>query len=208
MSFFLNVARLTATPDRTSPEDLEIGSTADLEKSVGSKELIALYNKAVPSSPIKKFVNRATGVVRVYPLLESMARGTQVEESTDKSPWNLGEDSPADAAPDAGPDPKEDNVATATGGKKKGAKGAGKKKATKSAAAASNGKRGRTASLAGAKLFRVGDENPCRGGGLRAASWDLIRDGMKYETYIEKGGRPQELAFNVRQGRVRVEREK
>jgi hypothetical protein len=210
--FFLTMPDFTVAAERTTPEDIEVNSPEDLEK-VGTGVLIRLYNQAVPSSPVKKFPDRATAVKRTFPLLESLAKeGPLVEEAG--SDWASGmetlpppSDTPGEAQEEeesAGQtEQKEDDVATATK-KRRGSRGATKGK-QKVSSGKTNGKRGRTASYAGAKLFRVGDENPCRTGGLRAQSWDLIRNGMTYESYLEKGGRPQELAFNVRQGRVKVE---
>lgn len=214
MTFFLTMPDFTPSAERTTPEDLEINTVEDLADSkVGTGVLVRLYNKAVPSATIKKFVNRATAAARTFPLLESMAR-EPVTEADNGSDWNMGSVESIESSPEPTPgeepeeeggttEQKEEDVATATK-KRRGSRGATKGK-QKVASGKGNGKRGRTASYAGAKLFRVGDENPCRSGGLRAQSWDLIKNGMTYETYLEKGGRPAELAFNVRQGRVKVE---
>lgn len=191
-------------PDETA---ITVNSPEDL-KDVPTVDLVTIYNRLVPSAPVKKFKDRQTAVDRTFKLMESEAQAPPREaEDTSDPGWNLGmEDSSTDTSPDEEEtSTKEDNVAaTATRGKR-GAT-SNRKKGGKAPATRGTGKRGRTAGFAGAKLFRVGDENPCRTGGLRAQSWDLVKpQGITYEKYLEKGGRAQELAFNVRQGRVKVE---
>lgn len=210
--FYLNAKDVTVSATRQADTDLEISSVEDLLNKVGSQTLIQFYNRAVPSAPVKKFVNRSTAATRTYPLMESMARTgeyTQPEpiatsKDAAEDPWEL--PPPSDnsgsrktgAAPDdSGSEAEEADVATAT--RKKGAKGA------KTKQNANGAKRGRAPGLAGSKLVRVGEENPCRDGGIRAKAWDLVpAGGISYEKFIEKGGNPAALAFNIRQGRTKV----
>jgi hypothetical protein len=68
----------------------------------------------------------------------------------------------------------------------------------------SSGRRGRTSSFAGGTLTKQQKENPRREGTHGYNSYALIRDGMKYETFIEKGGRLKDLAWDVAKGYVVV----
>lgn len=84
---------------------------------------------------------------------------------------------------------------------KKAPKKAAKKSAKKAAA---EGKRGRTSQFAGKKITKVSKENPRREGTHGHKSFSLITSGMTYESYIEKGGRRNDLEFDVKKGYVKV----
>lgn len=84
---------------------------------------------------------------------------------------------------------------------KPAAKKAPAKKGEKKAAKASTGE-GRL--YAGKFIFRVAKENPRRAGTHGHRSWELIRDGMSYDSYIEAGGRNRDLRHDVILGRLRV----
>ncbi len=84
--------------------------------------------------------------------------------------------------------------------KKKAAakKAAAPKKAAPKKAAAESG-RGRPSPFVGKKLYKT--ENPngykLREGSNRSGYFDMIRNGMKYETYLEGGGDPGSLKLFV-----------
>lgn len=70
--------------------------------------------------------------------------------------------------------------------------------------AAGEGKRGRVSAFAGKKIYKLVSKNPRREGTAGFASFALITNGMKYESYIEKGGRSGDLAFDVAHKYVEV----
>ena len=72
-----------------------------------------------------------------------------------------------------------------------------KPKKERAARAAGQGSRGRLSSYAGKKIFKLVDGNPRREGTLGHKSYSLITSGMLYETYLEKGGRPKDLAWDI-----------
>ena len=212
MSFLLLLPQLSVlaigSPVEEGQDAITVEKPEDLAP-VSTKQLVDLHNKLVPSAPVKKFKDRVTANDRLFKLLGSAA-GKPEGASSDDDPWNMANapESPekgkgataTDTSPDAEDTSTKEDTVAATATKKRGAKKGAKGPATKGA------KRGRAPGYTGARLTRVGEENPCRTGGLRAQSWDLIpKGGISFEKYIEKGGRTQELAFNVRQGRVKVE---
>lgn len=93
-----------------------------------------------------------------------------------------------------------------TAAKKQPAKKAQAKKATSKPAkkAESNGQRGRTSQYAGKKIFKVSKENPRREGTHGHKSFSVIKDGMTYEQYIQKGGRQIDLDWDVKKGNIKV----
>lgn len=78
------------------------------------------------------------------------------------------------------------------------------KKERKVRAAGAEGKRGRVSQFEGKKIFKLVDGNPRREGTLGYKSYSLITSGMLYETYLEKGGRPKDLAWDVEHKFVEV----
>jgi len=94
-------------------------------------------------------------------------------------------------------------VAAMPAAKKKTA--AKKAPATKTArkTAASNGA-GRTSAFSGKTITKLVDENPRREGTFGYKSFALIKNGMTYEDYIAKGGRRQDLAWDVDRKFVKV----
>lgn len=66
----------------------------------------------------------------------------------------------------------------------------------------SSGRRGRTSQYAGMTLTKQQKENPRREGTFGYNSYALIRDGIKFETYIEKGGRLKDLDWDIKKGYV------
>ena len=69
---------------------------------------------------------------------------------------------------------------------------------TKKAQAKSDtpGRRGRESKYAGLKIFKLVSKNPRREGTIGYNSFSLITSGMRYEKYVELGGRPGDLAFD------------
>ena len=95
--------------------------------------------------------------------------------------------------------------------KKKGAakKKAAKKKAAKKKAAASkavvaskDGKR-RTP-LSGKKIMKLVKDNPRRAGTHGHASFALIKSGMSVDSYLNKGGRMQDLKWELERDRLKL----
>lgn len=153
-----------------------VAAAEDLEAVTGSV-LADMYNARVPESDqIKKFSTKAEGAERVWDLLQN-TNGADAPQNT------------------------EEPVA-----KKKATKKAAKKKATK-AKASNDSKPGRTSSLAGkkAKITDTGKERNRREGSRRTASFNAITTGMLYETAIEKGAHPTDIAILTKMGDVEWE---
>jgi hypothetical protein len=72
-----------------------------------------------------------------------------------------------------------------------------KKKTTRKRANGPEGQRGRISQYAGKKLHKLVSENPRRKGTHGYKAFDLITSGMLYETYIEKGGEPKHLQWDI-----------
>jgi hypothetical protein len=82
--------------------------------------------------------------------------------------------------------------------KKAAPKKAAKKKAAKKKAAKKKGTgAGRISQFAGKKIIKLVSVNPRRNGTAGFKSFDLLRNGMSYEKYIEEGGRRVDLAYDL-----------
>ena len=99
----------------------------------------------------------------------------------------------------AAPKAKEKKVVA-----KKATKAAPKAKKEKATKAAGEGKRGRTSQYAGLKIYKLVPKNPRREGTAGHNSFSLITNGMKYEKFIELGGRSGDLAFDIAHKYVEV----
>lgn len=84
---------------------------------------------------------------------------------------------------------------------KQAAKPRGKKEA-----GASSGRRGRASSFVGKKIYikTEGKENPRRQGTAGYKSFSKISNGITFEEYIAAGGRPQDLAWDIKKGNVEL----
>lgn len=56
----------------------------------------------------------------------------------------------------------------------------------------------------GKKLYKLVKENPRRKGSIGYKSFEVIRNGMKYETFIELKGINKDLRYDVNHGHVEV----
>lgn len=78
--------------------------------------------------------------------------------------------------------------------------------AAKSSGSKGGGERpGRTSTFAGKKIIKLVSENPRREGTHGWKSWDALRSGMTYESYIAAGGRRQDLAWDLAKKNVKLE---
>jgi hypothetical protein len=141
-------------------------------KDVPTTLLIVLYNIAAsePESHAKtitKFSDRAVAEKRTWPVIEYLAKPGTPP-----------------AAPIASSS-EEGDMAT---------KG---KKTKKTRANGPEGQRGRISKYAGKKLYKLVKDNPRRKGTHGFKAFDLITSGMLYETYIEAGGEPKHLQWDI-----------
>ena len=71
-------------------------------------------------------------------------------------------------------------------------------------AAANGAGRGRKSAFAGKRIYiiaaKTGGKNPCRTGSVRAAHFDLVKEGMPFEDYIKAGGNNFNLKDGVERG--------
>jgi hypothetical protein len=173
-------AEAAAASDLTDPPGVYCVSTPAALKDVPTTLLIALYNIAAsePESHAKtitKFSDRAVAEKRTWPVIEYLAKpGTPPEKSVLT--------------------PEEEEMAKAA-----------KKKSKKVVRAnGPEGQRGRISKYAGKKLYKLVKENPRRKGTHGAKAFDLITSGMLYETYIEAGGEPKHLQWDIEHKFVEV----
>jgi hypothetical protein len=151
-----------------------VSSQAGL-KDVPTALLITLYNIAAsePESHAKtitKFSDRQTAEKRVWPVIEYLAKPGK---------------EPAAAAPSTSEPSEEGDMA----GKKT--------KKTKKARAEGGAARGRKSKFEGKKIYKLVSENPRRKGTHGYKAFDILTNGMTYETYIERGGEPKHLQWDI-----------
>lgn len=84
--------------------------------------------------------------------------------------------------------------------------GATATRAPRKAREAGTGVRGRTSQYAGMVIRKIVKENPRREGTHGYKSYEVIRDGMKFETFITNGGRLKDLAWDISYGRIKMEK--
>lgn len=63
---------------------------------------------------------------------------------------------------------------------------------------------GRKSAFVGKKIYKKVQDNPRREGTNGYNSFALIRNGMKYEDYVAAGGRPQDLAWDLKHDYVEL----
>lgn len=68
----------------------------------------------------------------------------------------------------------------------------------------SSARRGRTSAFSGKRIKKLVKDNPRRKGTAGFKSFGLITSGMSYEDYLAKGGRRQDLAWDVDHKYVKV----
>lgn len=150
-----------------------VSSQAGL-KDVPTALLVILYNIAAsePESHAKtitKFSDRPTAEKRVWSVIEYLAK------------------------PGATPEP----VASTSEPSEEGEDMAKKQKKTKKARTEGGAARGRKSKYEGKKIYKLVSENPRRKGTHGFKAFELITSGMNYETYIERGGEPKHLQWDI-----------
>jgi hypothetical protein len=151
-----------------------VSSQAGL-KDVPTALLITLYNIAAsePESHAKtitKFSDRQTAEKRVWPVIEYLAKPGATPEPV---------------ASTSEPSEEGDDMAT-----KKGKK-------TRKPRAEGGAARGRKSKFEGKKIYKLVSENPRRKGTHGYKAFDILTNGMTYETYIERGGEPKHLQWDI-----------
>ena len=68
--------------------------------------------------------------------------------------------------------------------------------------------RGKTSRLTGQYLYRKRKTNPRRPGSHSHAMWEKMKDGMTYEDYLAMGGKPVDLLYEIKNGRIEARGEK
>ena len=119
-----------------------------------------------------------------------------------------------DAASEAGAEAGTGAVRPPAGKKKSGKRAGGKtaRKAGKTVAKTATRKKastgGRISILKGKRIVSLARKNPRRNGSLAAKSLQIIIDaggrGIKYEKYLERGGRNRDVHWDIAHGHVRV----
>lgn len=144
--------------------------------NVKISQLVELYNALTPEHPIQTFRDRTTGIRRIIALAEAKAVVVEATASEESEMAKTAKKTKA---------PKE---------KKEG-----------------SGRKGRVSAHAGKRIFVAEgiEENPRREGGHGYNAMALVmsagKRGILYEDYIEKGGRPQDLNWDLEKGHVVVE---
>lgn len=99
------------------------------------------------------------------------------------------------------PKPLPGNTTMPAAAKKSARKSAAKKSTTTAKKA---GGAGRTSAFSGKTITKLVDKNPRREGTHGFNSFALIKNGMTYEQYVEKGGRRNDLQWDVDHKFVKV----
>ena len=169
---------------------------------LSSEQLLALYNAANPDNIVSKpFGSKRSMTERVAPLISKLATpGAAPTTSTTK-------DTTMAATRKRSTKKAPEATTTTEATTKKSAKAAKEPKATKESAKkapeATGAKRGRAPSYAGMKLYKLerGSER-MQPGSRRFASFQVVTNGMKYETALEKGAHPFDLTIMIREARL------
>lgn len=161
------------------------------ESSVSNGRLAELWNFHNPDTPIQKFADREKGAEEVFAFFERVAI----------SPKKLSTAPEGEAKVARGATAKKS--AAATPGKKAAAQAVATKKGKGNAANLKT----RTSKYSGMKLTpskEAAAKNPRKEGSHGFKSIEIIRKnpGITYEDYIKKGGRNNDLEWDVSKGNV------
>lgn len=177
--------RITVAQARAAeiPGSITVSKQEDLV-NLDAKLLVSLYNVAAsePEShakTIQRFSDGATAAKRTWPVIEYLAKPGAIPAITQST--SAESDEPMAS-------------------KKKSTKKAAKSSATPGA--------GRPSAYAGKYIYKLAKENPRRAGTLGAKAWDLIRNGMTYEQYIEAGGERKHLVWDIEHKNLEVKANK
>lgn len=191
-------------------QDLIVSEGDEKLPSIETPVLVALYNRGVQlgggKRSINKFADRETAVRRTKPVIEYLA-----EHDAGNVPLRVALEDREASSPKVAPVEGQENTEVATmattktrRGRKAASKSTRKTGSAKGAAASTNGRRGRPSEFAGKVITRLVKENPRREGTFGYKSFALIKDGMTYEDYLAKGGRREDLAWDVERKYVAV----
>lgn len=158
------------------------------ESSVSTTFLAALWNKHNPAEQVKRWADRNQGAKKIFGMFDKIA----IEPKTITGD-------------------QENEVQTQTAEKTKGVKAPAKAKGGKAVKAKAETKaNGNSAvsarsKMAGLKLYPAGKskkENPRKAGSHGWRSMKIIMDnpGITYEDFIKKGGRSNDLAYDIGKG--------
>lgn len=160
------------------------------DTNVTMGQMVELYNALTPESPIKNFRDRPTAIRRMIALAQAKAKIIESSEPQNESTM-------------------ERKLSDTKENKPKKEKKPKKPKKEK-AIAKEGGKKGRASFFEGktVKVSSETTENPRREGSHGYRSMQILldnRDGISYEEFISKGGRRQDLAWDVAHGYAHVE---
>lgn len=141
--------------------------------------LVDVYNNALPKEQVKKFADRATGAKRVFKLF------------TSEKILNL---KPAEVSPDENAEAIVENL---------------KKVRTKKVQSKYSWSHGKTAGPLAKKMVRsVVKQNPRREGTMAYDAFQILLDlggkPISFEDYVSKGGRRNDLAYDIVHGWAEV----
>lgn len=148
--------------------------------------VLRIYN-ALADKPVKKFDNKEAGHERTVQLLNDKF-GSLASPDDQPEEQETAQDSPAEPGKSTKRKTKESTMAT-----KKAAK-----KAVKKAAKKTNGAGRKPRIDTSKKLKKLVDKNPRREGTHGYKSFSLISNGMTVEKYLEKGGRMNDLNWDIK----------
>lgn len=136
-------------------------------------QLVTIYNAANPDHQVKRLGGSKRKVSeRVLPLIDALAIPGETSSTSSED--------------------KETTMATR------------KKSSSTATAEAEPKRRGRTPDFAGKKLHKTEKGNTARRNeaSRRTATWNVISNGMKYETALEKGAHKDDIVILARTGHI------
>jgi hypothetical protein len=173
--------------------------------AVSSSEAVEMYNtmaEALGQKPVKKFESHNAAVTRIAAVLGEFATHISYDAASDTEQEGNNMNNQSEAAEiEAEADAGEGEPQPRSGKKTRAAK----PRQAKNGASREGNKRNK---FAGHRLYSKCEANPRRAGSIGHGSHELIlkNPGMTYEEFLEKGGVPAALQWDVEKDLVRIEK--
>jgi hypothetical protein len=156
------------------------------------EEITAWYNKHSGSTKVQNFTDIETARTKATALKAAM------DDMSGRAAGEINK---------KGKKVAKKNGSKKTSGAKKTAKGKGKGKG-KSTKAATAGKKkaanARKFAIKDKHIYKLVDKNPRREGTEGFKSWNVIRNGMTYDQYLDAGGRNRDLRHDILKKRIEL----
>lgn len=178
-----------------TPERMKTLKAVSVLETKTLSELAEIYNSQVDKGEeVKRFSDKSSAIKRILALEEKSPFLLQKKDVTSKSSERKKGNTKMtnDDQSKSTSSESNDSISASSESPKKKSGG---------------GKVGRTSQYEGKKIYKLKDENPRRPGTHGHKSFSIIRNGMRYETYIEAGGRRKDLDWDIAKGNVEIREE-